>query len=76
VLGSTACQITFIIQIIEILNLVPIYSHSDAPLCRNLGLPHLTMAAAAPGKEPLGFRTWPAQELLCHRTELKCLLIK
>jgi hypothetical protein len=51
VLGFTTCQIAFIIQMGEILNLVPIYSHSDTQLCRNLGLPHLTMAAAAPGKE-------------------------
>ena len=50
-LGSTTCQIAFIIQMGEILNLVPIYSHNYTPLCRNLGLPHLTMAAAAPRKE-------------------------
>jgi hypothetical protein len=51
VLGPTACQIAFIIQMVEILNLVPICYHSETPLCRNLGLPHLTMEAAAPGKE-------------------------
>jgi hypothetical protein len=61
---------------VEILNPVPIYSHNDTPLCRNLGLPRLTMAPAAPGKEPFGFRKRPAQKLLCHRTELQCLHIK